>query len=705
MLSDTMTFPISVAPSHSHAFTRRELTLPQLEEFLSTFQPVEAKSRAPMWSPVIFAPGSKSRDAVLSGGHMLVFDIDQPTLPPILDSLPFLWYAHETYSRGWRVIFPVSRDIRIDEWASHHKPWSDALGVGVERDITRGYYTPVAPPNAAKTFRKSASSVIYDVDNPPVPHSAVPSTAVALRNFEPGHSVWPQISVPGSTIVIPEGQRANTCYSTMFAAALRNIPFEQAWALLVPHLEGHEDASWLAQAKPHGERGYASGLAMRDSEAQRREALLSSLDKASGTTNVDSLLQRDEKTGRPISNLFNLEIIINSPPIAPIRLNTITNTVSHPKKSPLNVPGDGAVHALRVYCEVKHKFRPSAQDAKSAISSASERNAYSPVVDYLKSLKWDGTARISDLLLTVAGAQGHDGYIRAATRKFFVAAVQRAINPGCKVDTMLILQGEQGAKKSQLIAALGREWYSAMHLDAASKDTILYMHSAWIVEIDELAHRRKDVEAQKALLSRASDLIRKPYAAVTENLPRSCILVGTTNETDILSDPTGARRFWPISVNGTIDIDYVKRNRDQLWAEAYQAALAGEAWWVDGDETALFSAEAVYYEEPSSVDDMMGNIRAWMLQKKPEDRPKMFPFKQLLDEIWYGKDLSMLERNACGRALTKLGFKKWRSNQTTEGYRPMMYISPEILLCAELDAERPVILPEKINVKSKSKPN
>ena len=218
-----------------------------------------------------------------------------------------------------------------------------------------------------------------------------------------------------------------------------------------------------------------------------------------------------------------------------------------------------------------------------AIRYLASRQSVHPVQQYLRGLRWDGQRRIDAWLQTYLNAQMVPPGVG---RRWLLSAVRRALEPGCKVDTTLILVGEQGAGKSSGMRALMPDpaWFSDTPIDMGSKDAYLAMQGVWVMEVAELsAMRARDAESIKAFLSAQVDRFRPPYGRNMVELPRGTVFVGTTNEAEFLDDPTGARRFWPVQV-GRIDVLALTRDRDQLWAEAMHAAQAGEPHWLTRDE-------------------------------------------------------------------------------------------------------------------------
>lgn len=226
----------------------------------------------------------------------------------------------------------------------------------------------------------------------------------------------------------------------------------------------------------------------------------------------------------------------------------------------------------------------SKADLFDAATAIAEQHSYHPVQDYLSGLKWDGTERIDHVADEILGAERSSLNI-ALIRNFFISAVARAMRPGCKVDTVLVLVGGQGIGKSTFIRKLGNPWVIDSALDIHNKDSFQVARSAWIVEFAELEalRRARDANAIKSFLSSPIDSYRPSYGRLTVDVPRTFIVVGTTNSEEFLTDETGARRFWPLTVNA-IDIKLLEFQRDQLWAEAVDAYRKEKPWWLNQEE-------------------------------------------------------------------------------------------------------------------------
>lgn len=213
--------------------------------------------------------------------------------------------------------------------------------------------------------------------------------------------------------------------------------------------------------------------------------------------------------------------------------------------------------------------------AAIAVAQADQRDE---LHDWLQSLRWDGTPRLHGWLQRAVGAPD-DEYHNAIGRNFILSMVARGLVPGCKVDTMPVFEGAQGAGKSKLLGILGGKYYAELTESLDTKDFFVVIQGKWLIEIAELdAFRRTDVTRIKQVLSAQQDRCRLPYAKRAVDLPRRVVFAGSTNEHEYLRDATGARRFWPLTV-ASIDHAWLQSNRAQLFAEAVEAFQEKAIWW------------------------------------------------------------------------------------------------------------------------------
>lgn len=279
---------------------------------------------------------------------------------------------------------------------------------------------------------------------------------------------------------------------------------------------------------------------------------------------------------------------------------------------------------IRNYIECVYGIVAS-QKVDDALALEFEKNSFHPIVDYLKSLTWDGKERIDTLLIEYFGAKDCI-YTRAAIRKMLCAAVTRVMSPGVKFDLALILSGEQGIYKSTFLNKLGKDWFSDTFMTVQGKEAFEQLQGAWIVEIAELSGLKKaEVETIKHYISKREDSFRPAYGRVVETYKRQCVFFGTTNSKDFLRDPTGNRRFLPIDVDKakitkSVKDDLTDEEIDQIWAEAYQLYLEGETLYMSDEEEKIAKQEQSKHAE---VDERKGIIEHYLNLDLPDDWSKM----------------------------------------------------------------------------------
>lgn len=323
---------------------------------------------------------------------------------------------------------------------------------------------------------------------------------------------------------------------------------------------------------------------------------------------------------------------------------------------------------MKVWFAEAWRVEPNQNLINEAICFVAKKNTFHPVKNYLDKLEWDGVKRIDTWLKTYLEADAPEPYLSAVSRKMLVAMVARAYEPGRKYDQVVILQGNQGEGKSTALLRLASdEWFSDATLNLQDKDSILSMRSIWLRELGELSGMRKgDVDQLKEFISRRTDRIRVPYGKRTENFPRQCIFVGTTNKEEFLRDDTGNRRYWPVTV-GKCHFDSIERDRDQLFAEARIAWELGEPLYMEEAE-----AEKIAVQEQSKrmESDMLSeHLQKFIrLEKKKPEKERFNLEKFQLSELFEVLTHVSLKDDRMGQlrlgsALRSLGFMKRMSRK------------------------------------------
>lgn len=245
------------------------------------------------------------------------------------------------------------------------------------------------------------------------------------------------------------------------------------------------------------------------------------------------------------------------------------------------------------------------QIAADAITLAADACVISPVRHYLEeveqSIKWSPATHshlIDRLCTDYFGATedenlpgGHPSYLAEVSGSFLVAAVARALDPGCQVESMLVLEGAQGRGKSSAGGILfGSAFFSDCLPQIGTKDANDHLRGKWCIEVPKLSAMNKaEVENIKAFISRRVERYRRAYDRTETVYPRRCVFIGTTNQDTYLRDETGNRRFWPVRV-GKIDLAALLRDRDLLWAEAVYWYRQGRKWHLPAKILTLVEA-------------------------------------------------------------------------------------------------------------------
>lgn len=221
------------------------------------------------------------------------------------------------------------------------------------------------------------------------------------------------------------------------------------------------------------------------------------------------------------------------------------------------------------------------------LNVAAKDNAYHPVQDYLNGLTWDGEDYLSTMLDYIMGDTRPIVYpdgtsqplYRIMISRWLLGCVARALEgdkdtPFKHQTPVLVIIGPQGIGKSAwarwLASGLGSQYHQEGGLDPHKIEDRRSMVTKWIWEVPELGAslRRADRDAIKSVLTIEWHTYRKPWGKGNVTKPTLCNFIGSVNpEIGFLDDPTGSRRYLPVTVS-LFDRTYSEVvDVDQLWAQ------------------------------------------------------------------------------------------------------------------------------------------
>ena len=413
-----------------------------------------------------------------------------------------------------------------------------------------------------------------------------------------------------------------------------------AWDLVRLHRFRHLDADCDPDTKASSRPSYKAMAELATSDkrvtaqvvADKMAEAAADFETPTEETDWRGLLKVTEK-GAIAQTIENVVIILTHDPqlVGRLGLNEMEHNIVVLSSLPWNGTkgprqwNDADDAALRYYLE--RIYGLTGKDRiYDAVNVVAQDGSFHPVREYLDSCTWDGVPRVETLLVEYLGAED-TAYTRAVTRKALAAAVARIYRPGCKFDYMLTLRGRQGLGKSALIAKLGGRWFSDSFTTLQGKDAYEQVLGVWIMEVGELAGMRKaEAETIKLYISKQVDRFRPAYGRRTQEFPRQCIFIGTTNETQFLRDATGNRRFWVVDTPNTptasIWDDLTPETVRLIWGEAVEIYKAGEPLYLSRE----LEAEAREIQEAYEEENPRAGIVADYLDR-------------LLPEDWETKDL------------------------------------------------------------------
>jgi predicted P-loop ATPase len=315
-----------------------------------------------------------------------------------------------------------------------------------------------------------------------------------------------------------------------------------------------------------------------------------------------------------------------------------------------------------------------------AVIKLAHAHARNPIVEYLAKVQaqWDGKPRLDAWLTAYAQAEDTELH-RAFGRLTLMAAVRRARRPGCKFDQILVLESPEGYSKSTALEVLagGPEYFCDVPIFGLDvRQTRELLAGVWVYEAGDLGGLRKaDVDKLKTFISRTEDKCRLAYDRTASTYSRACIIIGTTNNAEYLMSQTGNRRFWPVKV-GRINVDALRRNRDQLWGEAATREAAGESIFLPEH---LWASAGEAQEERRVRDDWEDELAGLRGEKVSVGAGK---WEERIHTSYINNRLGLRPAAMAGgigkrlrTVMEKLGWK-WQRNVWWFGARSRGYVRP-----------------------------
>lgn len=342
--------------------------------------------------------------------------------------------------------------------------------------------------------------------------------------------------------------------------------------------------------------------------------------------NVYSLLDIQKDKSIPVQSRKNCVTVLGCDPAlsGKIKFNTLSNrknvegvlpwNKSETPREWTNIDSEYLIYYMETYYMLN-----SDKKILSALEMVADANKFNPFIDMLNSVSWDGTPRIENLLTDYLGVEKND-YSIHCMKLLMIAAISRAFNPGAKFDYVLILSGKQGIGKSTFFMKLccNEDWYlENLKTIDKGKDAAELIQGKIIVEFNELLAVKSAIEGVKSFVTAKSDEYRGAYARDKEKRYRTCVFVGTTNDTQFLVDKTGNRRFLPLQCGEVsitkslfIDDDLLLYEFKQAWAEAYKIYLSGKFSLVMPKRLQCYVEEL--QEDFKEDDPLIGMIQYWL---------------------------------------------------------------------------------------------
>lgn len=641
------------------------------------------------WSPAKYIPARRNRDNVRQV-FGLVLDHDKAGS---WDALGELWHGsygciYTTKSHGasgtsgdrLRVVLPLARPVIVEEYA---RLWDWAARRATEvgcppdpqcRDASRFWFDPSMPPGGWRAVTLHGEPIdptaVLALLEPPKLRVVRPVEQIATDQ-----KIRRAIAYLAKLPAAVSGASGHTTTFNAVAHVMFGFDFdpEVTHSLITEHYNPRCDPPWSERDLLHKIRSVAErcqrerGYLLRERPRIHTTAHASwAAPEAPAELDVDwtslLLVKKDRSPRRAYHN--TLTFVRHHPDYRGKWSIDLMTQSPWFDGQPIT---ESTVHDIRAHADQRLGYTPGRDDVEAAIVTAASDRPFHPIVQYLRSLDWDGIPRLHAMARDYLGSE--EPHHAEMIRRWMIGAAARVLRPGCKLDTALMLVGPQGIGKSTFFSILGGQWHADSFLDITNKDGLLQLHSAWIYELAELENvvSGRAESRLKAWMTSTHDMYRAPYQRTVIRRPRAVIICGTTNRAQFLTDDTGSRRFWIIPVRSRIPRELLAEMRDQLWGEAVCAAESGEPWWLDdAAETERAEANEDFLEQDSWTEAI-----GWWLQNPIITETSVTEILTDVFKLELAKHDTAAQMRV-GKSLRVLGWRRMRTSRS--GKREYRYV-------------------------------
>ena len=339
------------------------------------------------------------------------------------------------------------------------------------------------------------------------------------------------------------------------------------------------------------------------------------------------------------------------------RYNTVLDDLEYRQRDSIHFyfkPVDKRVRNSISICALKEGINAWDRDVDRFLNSEYVP-LYNPVEEYLYDVgRWDGKDRIRALAATVPCK---NPYWMDLFHRWFLNMVShwKGSNKKYANSVSPLLVGPQGTRKSTFCRSImppsERSYYTDSIDFSRKKDAELYLNRFALINIDEFDQVSSTQQGfLKHILQKPVLNVKKPHGSAVLEMRRYASFIATSNQKDLLTDPSGSRRFICIEVTGVIDtnrpIDY-----EQLYAQAMYELEHGERYWFDQEEEKIMVENNREFEQVPPEEQLFFR---YFRAAQPEEGEWLSP-AEIMEDIQKGSSIPMSVKrvNSFGRILKK----------------------------------------------------